>query len=189
MVVAESPILRNVPNALTLSRLCVVPVFIALIVVNEGTTLAAGLLFMGAAFTDFFDGWYARRFAVMSQFGKAVDPIADRLLVNSAAILLSFYDARLFGPEFVVVVLRDVLALYGFRRLSQHVLPDVSALGKAGMFLMMGGLSWMLLLADASWPVWCFWAGLVVSIGVLGQYAWRYRWALPGRTPHQPPQG
>lgn len=181
MAAADRPLVRNIPNALTLARLAVVPLFIGLLYEHEGTTLAAGLLFTAAAFTDFVDGWFARRFGVMSQFGKVVDPLADRLLVNAAAIMLAIYDERVIGWEFVVVVLRDIVAIYGFYRLSHYVLPDVSVLGKWGMFLMMAGLAWLLMLPAALWPLWLFWIGLAISVIVMGHYVWRYRWALGSR--------
>ena len=153
-----------------------------MMIAHGGAHLAAGLLFTIAAWTDFFDGYIARRFGLMSQFGKLVDPIADRLLVNSAAILLSIYDDRLLGIEFIVVVARDIIGTWGYMQLRHYVIPDVSRLGKWGMFLMMFGLGWLLMLPSHTWPVWFFWTGLVVSIAVRGQYVWRYGWALPGRS-------
>lgn len=182
-----STILRNLPNVLTTLRLLAVPVFVVLMVRGEGATLAAGLLFLVASFTDFFDGWLARRFRVMSQYGKVVDPLADRLLVNSAVVLLCLYDSRwfdgdgrLFGPEFLVVIARDLLAIYGYSRIREHTMVDVTRLGKWGMALMMAGLTWLLLLPDATWPVWPFELGLAISIVALFQYLRRYGRVLGG---------
>jgi len=117
----------------------------------------------------------------MSQYGKIVDPIADRLLVNSAVLLLCAYDSRWFGgsgrllgPEFIVVFARDALAAYGYSRVRGFVIPDVTRIGKWGMALMMAGLTWLLLLPDATWPFWPFELGLLLSVVVLGQYARRY---------------
>ncbi|MBC7644262.1 MAG: CDP-alcohol phosphatidyltransferase family protein [Thermoleophilia bacterium] len=164
------------PNALTLGRLCCVPVLIALMVYDGGASLASGLVFLLAASTDFLDGQLARRLSVMSQFGKIADPLADRLLVNSAAIMLCYYDDRLFGWEWIVVVLRDAAAIYGYSRLRSHVLvPNVTFVGKLGMASMMGGLTWLLLLPDATWPAPLFQVGLVLSVLALAQYVWRYR--------------
>lgn len=183
----RSTFVRNLPNVLTTLRLVAVPVFIALMVAGEGATLAAGLLFLAASFTDFFDGWLARRFRVMSQYGKVVDPLADRLLVNSAVLLLCFYDSRWFGgsgrllgPEFLVVIARDALAMYGYTRVREHTMVDVTRLGKWGMALMMAGLTWLLLLPEATWPLWPFWLGLAISVVVLLQYIHRYWWVLRG---------
>lgn len=181
----HASLVRNLPNVLTTLRLAAVPVFIALMVVYEGPSLGAGLLFFAAAFTDFFDGFLARRFHVMSQFGKVVDPLADRLLVNSAVILLCFYDSRWFGgggrllgPEFLVVIARDAVATYGYSRVRSFTIPDVTRLGKWGMALMMAGLTWLLLLPDQVWPLWPFELGLAISVVVLAQYLRRYGWVL-----------
>ena len=172
----EHPILRHVPNTLTVLRLIAVPVFFVLFLMQGGANLAAGLVFMGAAFTDFFDGWIARRYGVMSQFGKVVDPIADRLLVNSAAMLLCFMDSRVYGWEFLIVVARDFGAMYGFFRLRKHVLvPDVNWIGKTGMALMMAGMAWLLVLPDANWPIYPFRIGLALSLVAMTMYVIRYR--------------
>ena len=175
---------------LTTLRLLAVPVFIALMVANEGASLAAGLLFFAAAFTDFFDGFLARRYHVMSQYGKVVDPLADRLLVNSAVLLLCVYDSRwfvpdgrLFGPEFLIVVARDALAMYGYSRVRSFTIPDVTRLGKWAMALMMAGLTWLLLLPTHVWPLWPFEVGLVLSVVVLVQYIRRYGWVLSATPP------
>jgi len=178
------PIVRNVPNFLTVLRLCVVPLFVVLFIENEGTSLLLGLLFMGAAFTDFLDGQIARRLGVMSQFGKVADPLADRFLVNLAVLLLVIYDERMIGHdhvpglEFGIIVARDLVALIAYQRTKTSVLPDVSMLGKWGMFLMMSGLAWLLVLPEAEWPLWAFWPGLAISVVVMVQYLWRYRWAF-----------
>jgi CDP-diacylglycerol--glycerol-3-phosphate 3-phosphatidyltransferase len=191
----DAPLVRNLPNVLTTLRLLAVPVFIALMVANEGPTLAAGILFFAAAFTDFFDGFLARRFHVMSQYGKVVDPLADRLLVNSAVLLLCLYDSRwfvedgrLFGPEFIIVIARDALAMYGWSRVRSFTIPDVTKLGKWGMALMMAGLTWLLLLPAQTWPLWPFEVGLVISVVVLVQYVRRYGWVLSATPPGSEPQ-
>ncbi len=185
MAATNSPLVRNIPNFLTTLRLCAVPLFIALVVVGEGPTTAAGVVFLAASFTDFLDGWIARRFRVMSQYGKVLDPLADRLLVNSAVLLLCFYDSRwfdgdgrLFGFEFLIVLARDLPAIYGYWRVREFTMVDVTMLGKWGMALMMSGLTFLLLLPDATWPLWPFELGLVISVIVFLQYFKRYGWVL-----------
>ena len=184
----RSTFIRNLPNVLTTLRLLAVPVFIGLVVVAEGTTVAAGLVFFIAAFTDFFDGFIARRFHVMSQYGKVVDPLADRLLVNSAVLLLCYYDSRwfggdgrLFGFEFLVIFARDLPAIYAYTKVREFAMVDVTRLGKWGMAFMMAGLTWLLLLPEATWPVWPFEVGLAISVVVFVQYFRKYGWML--RTP------
>jgi CDP-diacylglycerol--glycerol-3-phosphate 3-phosphatidyltransferase len=192
--VPQSSFVRNLPNVLTTLRLIAVPVFIALMVLHAGASLAAGALFFAAAFTDFFDGFIARRFHVMSQYGKVVDPLADRLLVNSAVVLLCVYDShwfggggRLYGPEFLVVLARDLPAIYGYTKVREFAMVDVTRLGKWGMALMMAGLTWLLLLPAQTWPLWPFEVGLLVSVVVFVQYFRRYSWMLR-RTPAVDPE-
>ena len=178
MPARDHALIRNLPNTLTVLRLLAVPVFVVMVVDTRGANLAAGLLFIAAAITDFFDGFIARKMGVISQFGKVVDPLADRLLVGAATLLLCIYDDRMLGWEFLVVIWRDVGAVYGFARARRHVLPDVSATGKVGTAMMMAGLAGLLVLPEATWPLAPFWLGIVLSVVALGQYVWRYRWVL-----------
>ena len=82
--------LAQLPNALTILRLALIPIFIAVYVsAEDGSSWAAGWIFLVAGITDQVDGFLARRWHVESQFGKLADPLADRLMIDSAAILLS----------------------------------------------------------------------------------------------------
>ena len=95
----------NLPNRLTVTRLCLVPVFIILYLCPYYTDISvpqihflftdisviqllAFVIFLGASITDFLDGYFARKNHLVTTFGKFVDPIADKMLVNSALILL-----------------------------------------------------------------------------------------------------
>ena len=81
--------LALLPNALTLLRLALIPIFIVVYVsADDGSSWAAGWIFLVAGVTDQVDGFLARRWHVESQFGKLADPLADRLMIDSAAILL-----------------------------------------------------------------------------------------------------
>jgi CDP-diacylglycerol--glycerol-3-phosphate 3-phosphatidyltransferase len=81
--------LAALPNALTIARLVLIPVYVALILASEGGhSWAAAIVFGVAAVTDQVDGWLARRWRVESEFGKVADPLADRLMIDAAVILL-----------------------------------------------------------------------------------------------------
>ncbi len=81
--------LAQLPNALTILRLIAIPVYAILILTStDGHSWPAAILFAAAAITDQFDGFLARRWHVESQFGKIADPLADRLLIDVAVILL-----------------------------------------------------------------------------------------------------
>lgn len=107
-----------VPNALTISRILIIPVFIIGILSLEfgwgspfGRMVVLGPLFIAAAFTDWLDGFLARRWSVVTGFGRMIDPIADKLLV--AGCLIAFMIAAQGQWVFLVpglaIVFRDVL--------------------------------------------------------------------------------
>ena len=78
------------PNTLTLFRVAAVPVIIILLLFpNRFCTILAALIFSAAAITDFLDGFFARQRGLVSNFGKVMDPIADKLLVSSAFIMIA----------------------------------------------------------------------------------------------------
>lgn len=101
--------MSNLPNLLSLSRIAAIP-FLALLVLWGGSSAgwAAALLFAIAAATDFADGWLARRHQLGSDFGRLIDPIADKLLVIAALVLLVAAD-RAPVVAALVIVLREVL--------------------------------------------------------------------------------
>src|SRR5437870_2366509 len=86
---AVPALLAQLPNALTIARLAVIPVFVGLLLAtDDGHSWPAAILFGAAAITDQIDGWLARSWHVESAFGKIADPLADRLLIDAAVILL-----------------------------------------------------------------------------------------------------
>jgi CDP-diacylglycerol--glycerol-3-phosphate 3-phosphatidyltransferase len=88
--------LYNPANVLTATRIVLVPVFVAFVIVSDmtdpGWRILACLTFCVASATDFADGWIARRYELVTSFGKVADPIADKALTGSALVLLSVYD-------------------------------------------------------------------------------------------------
>jgi len=80
---------RELPNALTIARILLIPVYVALITTCDGgRSWAAALVFGAAGITDQVDGFLARRWQVESAFGKIADPLADRLMIDAAVLLL-----------------------------------------------------------------------------------------------------
>src|ERR1700694_5333505 len=85
--------LAQLPNALTVARLLLIPLFVALMAkAGDAHTWPAGIIFAVAGVTDQVDGFLARRWHVESRFGKIADPLADRLMIDAAVILLVAYD-------------------------------------------------------------------------------------------------
>ena len=113
---AVSAPLAQLPNALTVLRLALIPLFVVVYVQSDGSSWAAGWIFLVAGVTDQLDGFLARRWHVESRFGKLADPLADRLMLDAAAILL-WLDDKLPWYGALIIVLRDVILVGGYRLL------------------------------------------------------------------------
>jgi len=102
----------NVPNGLTLFRIAVIPAIVALFYVeNPAARWIAGGLFTAAAISDFLDGYIARALEIQSDFGRMLDPIADKLLVGIALLML-VHDHTISGISIwaaVIVLCREIL--------------------------------------------------------------------------------
>lgn len=93
----------NLANKLTLARIMAVPVLVVLLhFPGRATSLAAMLIFVAASFTDMVDGMVARRYGQVTTFGKFLDPLADKILVGSALIMIT---ANGWIPAWIVVVI------------------------------------------------------------------------------------
>ena len=102
----------TLPNILTISRVAVIPVFVGLFFLESaaGQWIACGL-FVIAAITDFFDGYLARSRGQMSAFGTFMDPVADKLLVASALLMMVAFDqiSDLAILPAVTILCREIL--------------------------------------------------------------------------------
>jgi CDP-diacylglycerol--glycerol-3-phosphate 3-phosphatidyltransferase len=119
------------PNSLTMFRIAAVPLLIALMISSSRWSgFFAVLVFSAAAVTDYFDGYVARRFGLVSGLGKIMDPLADKLLVSSAFIMMIPHGRV---PAWVIcVIIGRELAVTGLRNVISEQGEDVSAsnLGK-----------------------------------------------------------
>ena len=123
----------NLPNGLTLIRILLVPVFVALLFVRyEEHALA---VFLVATFTDWLDGWLARRRNQVTTLGALLDPLADKLLICSAFISLGHIRPDDVQPWMVVIIVSRELAVTGIRNIAamQGVAIPASNLGKLKM--------------------------------------------------------
>lgn len=117
----------NFPNQLTLSRIFMIPIFVGLMeatfIVESNATktalfTAAALIYLIAAITDLIDGALARKWNMVTDFGKLFDPLADKLLVTAALII--FVQCRLFHGWVVVVILSREFIVTGLRSLGER---------------------------------------------------------------------
>lgn len=166
----------QVPNALTIVRFCLIPVFVVLLLTSDGGySWPAAIIFGIAGVTDQVDGYLARRWHVESAFGKFADPLADRLMIDAAVILL-LYDGRL--PWLALIIpARDLVTLVGTPiMLGRGYEFQVNFLGKAATWLLYASLGFIMVTHEGTqWPLWIFWAGLVLGLIALGEYALKAR--------------
>lgn len=104
----------NLPNKLTLLRVCMIPLFVILALIETtATQILAVIVFLLACFTDYLDGSIARSCNMVTDFGKFMDPIADKLLVMSAIVILVSQNRM---PAWVcIVMLAREFIISGFR--------------------------------------------------------------------------
>ena len=124
----------NLPNALSLVRIFLVPVLVVfLILVPRPYNLSAAAVFLAAVLTDWLDGRIARRTRQVTTLGKLLDPVADKLLISASLISL-VQVGRVPAWMVVLIVCRD-LAITGLRGIaaSQNVIIQASDFGKATM--------------------------------------------------------
>ena len=170
--------LTQIPNALTILRLALIPVFVVLVLTSEGGhSWPAAIVFAVAGITDQVDGWLARRWHVESEFGKFADPLADRLMIDIAVILLFAYD-RLPWPALVLIVIRDGLLVLGTPfALRRGYDFSVSFLGKSATWVLYASIAFILVTDPGTdWPLWLFWSGVALAslAGILyGMAVWK----------------
>ena len=167
---------RQVPNALTIARLLLIPVFVVLIAASDGGySWPAALVFGVAGITDQVDGFLARRWHVESAFGKIADPLADRLMIDTAVIML-IYEGRL--PWIALLIpLRDLAVLVGTPIvLGRGYEFQVNRVGKAATWLLFASLGLIMVTHKGTdWPLWIFWIGLALAFVSLGEYVLKAR--------------
>jgi len=131
----------NLPNALTISRIFIVPFLVVVLLTPFSENwlgvprhIAGVSLFLAAAFTDFLDGYLARSRNQVSRFGKLFDPIADKLLISAA--LISLVENQLAPAWAAVIIIGREFAVTGLRSIaaSEGLVITASAAGKLKMW-------------------------------------------------------
>lgn len=149
----------TIPNTLTILRILLVPVLVVVFYLPfKNHLLAAAAVFAVAALTDWFDGFLARRLGQMTVFGAFLDPVADKLMVSVALILLvERHDTLLFtlaacviiGREIVVSALREWMA-----ELGERTSVTVSYIGKVKTAFQMAAITGLLAIDPATDEGW-----------------------------------
>jgi CDP-diacylglycerol--glycerol-3-phosphate 3-phosphatidyltransferase len=163
---AVSPPLAQLPNALTIARLGLIPVFVVLMVrAGHAPSWPAGIVFGSAGLTDQIDGFLARHWRVESRFGKLADPLADRLMIDAAVIVLFAYD-RLPWAGLAVILARDLFLLAGSGLLAPRGIEvDVNVVGKAATWILYAAIFFRIVTHPSTgWPLDLFWAGIALAL-------------------------
>jgi cardiolipin synthase (CMP-forming) len=159
-------LVRHLPNALTCLRLVAIPIFVWLLATSDdGQSIAAAIVFGIAAVTDWLDGRLARRYGVQSRFGRLVDPLADRILIGAALVLLYYHD-RVPLWALVLIFARDLVLISGLAAAADRGYElSVIYLGKAATFVLMAAL-WLIMVTppSADWPLVLLYVGIGLSL-------------------------
>jgi len=169
----------NLPNKLSLLRMGLIPVVVALLLpVDPVCTRIAAVVYAIAAFTDFLDGYIARKQQIVTDFGKFIDPVADKLLNLSALIMLSHQG--LLPAWAVVVILARELLVDGLRMVAvgQGRVIAAGKLGKIKTVSQIVLILWLMLsLQPAAQPVSLVliaWV-IVITLWSGADYLWKNR--------------
>lgn len=143
----------NLPNKLTILRIIMIPFFLYFLLATTGSTgrYIATAIFCVASLTDCLDGYIARKYNLVTNFGKFMDPLADKLLVCSAMIALIGIDAVVPLPSLVVIVIiAREFVITGFRTLAveQNIVIAAGFWGKLKTICQMAMLIVLLLNID-----------------------------------------
>lgn len=142
--------MRSLPNILTVARIVAVPLVVVLFYWTSNTWAdpLAALVFILAAITDWIDGYLARKWGVTTPLGAFLDPVADKLMVATALVLLVAHDPRWYVVVCAMIIIGREIAVSALREWMSHVgargKVAVSGLGKWKTILQLVGLSLMM---------------------------------------------
>ncbi|MGB5106951.1 MAG: CDP-diacylglycerol--glycerol-3-phosphate 3-phosphatidyltransferase [Candidatus Zixiibacteriota bacterium] len=139
----------NLPNFLTMVRIALAPVFMVLVIVDDvWAKFWAMIIFIVAALTDLFDGYYARKYGISTSFGKFFDPLADKILISLAFI--AFVALGYVQMWMVLLIILREFLITGLRTLAAYrgtlIMPSWSA--KVKTFLQMTSITVILLVIN-----------------------------------------
>lgn len=165
---------KNIPNILTVIRILMIPILIVLFFVEfEGHRLAAALVYFFACLTDFFDGFLARKNNLVSNFGKFIDPIADKMIIACCLVAICVTEPivepvalyRILIAVCTMLILSRELMISVFRTIAadKRIVLAADMLGKFKTLVQMMALFALLPIAD--FVVWNELAGIVFFYG------------------------
>jgi CDP-diacylglycerol--glycerol-3-phosphate 3-phosphatidyltransferase len=154
----------NLPNKLSIARVLCIPAITVLLYMNDDTCrLIAGVLFILGSLTDLLDGHIARKYNLITDFGKFIDPVADKLLVLSTMIMLVYRE--LLPAWLVVLILARELSVDGLRMIAVTK-GKVIAAGMAGKIKTVSQMMLILFLLVTNLAAFSHWAGIALCVWV-----------------------
>jgi CDP-diacylglycerol--glycerol-3-phosphate 3-phosphatidyltransferase len=171
--------LLNLPNILTLARVAAVPIIVLLMLSDSRSSgLWAAAIFGLAAVTDFVDGWLARRWGIVTVLGKFLDPLADKLVVMAALIML-IPHGRVPAWAVFLVLAREIVVT-GLRSIasSEGIVIDASDLGKYKTIYQMVAIPGLMLHYDFYWLFGLEWSVFKVNMHNFGIFFFYIAFAL-----------
>lgn len=171
---------KELPMWITLSRIAMVPVIVALMMPNQlwSNVTAAGL-FIIASLSDYYDGYFARKYNAVSNMGKFMDPIADKILVTSILVMLS---PEKIEPLMVIIILARDTLIGGLRSVAaaDQIIIDAKPAGKWKTALQMVAIPSIMIdqlvvgVPFQKIGYWSLWVSVVLSVTSGFQYYWSF---------------
>lgn len=169
----------NLPNKLTVARFIAVPIFI--VVFMMGYHYVSAVIFIAASFTDYLDGQIARKYNLVTNFGKIMDPLADKILVISALVCL--VDSGQVAAWMLIVILAREFTVTGLRTVAaaQGIVIAAGMTGKIKTVLQMIAVPLLIL---QNWPFSLIgvpmadimlWASVIMTIVSGTEYVYKNR--------------
>ncbi len=188
----------TIPNQLTLLRIILTPVFLFYFLrETPSSQLVASIIYILASFTDWYDGWYARHFGVVTRWGQFMDPLADKLLVSSALIVFAWMG-YVFWWMVILIVFRDlfvtIVRIYAIQK-GSPIVTSVTAKWKTFIqmtviLLIVGYVNWLNYMGQGSKAYKAGYLDLigagmmivtlltVISAGLYARENWRLIWRM-----------
>ena len=122
----------NVPNLLTMLRILLIPVYIVLYIDNQ--MMWALAVFLIASFTDLLDGYIARKYNLITSFGKLMDPLADKIMVTCVLLSLTLSGVVPWAAVIIVIAKEGLMVLGGMVMLKKSIVVQSQLIGKIAQF-------------------------------------------------------
>ena len=168
----------TIPNILTVARLCLVPVFILVFVLEGQTKTLSGAIFILASITDVLDGYIARKYNQMSKTGQLLDPLADKLM--QITVVVSMLCAKMVPLWFVLILAcKEILMIIGgFFLYTQKTYVKSNIVGKTNTVVVFGALVVLLMFTRENETLKDIMLGLAVGTNIASIVSYAYLYFL-----------